>query len=593
MSPVMKTSFLSLVIFSFQVIKIQVLACSIPPPTVECNGSGCILYNNQGLWEDHSPCTAAKSAFPTSEAQLVAAVADGVKNKQKINVISGWAHSHTRLACVGDGGLIISTRDFASKLQLDKTAKTITVDPGVIFRDLLDAAAKEGLAFPTSTSWDGVSAAGSISTGAHGSGLVGKGSAINEYVVGLRLVVPAPASEGYAKVIQLTEGDEDLKAARFSLGTLGAISQITFALEPMFKRSVSLSLEDDAGLEDRLERFLRGTEFANIYWYVAHAKAFLGKIDRVSVDTPGNGVNKVSYLPTTVAKVEKSSAKYDAYEANHDDVSLCNETGKSMTSRVAGGGGFLNDGVNFTGYPVVGFNHLMQVSGGCQDYHQKQDNQSSCTTSKITDKNQSICAWDRRVNSRLSFDLEIRVPLSRAPDAIKDIKKIRDLNPNALCAVEGSGIIMRTIKKSEAYLGPPEDMVTFEVAYYRSREAYVPKSNMDIYQEIEQLLIEKYGGNLHWGKSGGHLFEGLANKMVNLPKFLEVKKRLDPQGLFSNDWTDALLGLGGKKVEILKKGCALEKLCKCRKDIHCAPDKGYLCKPGRVWANARVCRKGN
>ncbi|GLJ45852.1 hypothetical protein SUGI_0965370 [Cryptomeria japonica] len=51
-----------------------------------------------------------------------------------------------------------------------------------------------------------------------------KGFVINEYVVGMGLVVPASASEGYAKVIELKEGDEDLKAAIFSLGTRGAIS---------------------------------------------------------------------------------------------------------------------------------------------------------------------------------------------------------------------------------------------------------------------------------------------------------------------------------------------------------------------------------
>ncbi|KAH9295968.1 hypothetical protein KI387_039556, partial [Taxus chinensis] len=229
--------------------------------------------------------------------------------KQKINVIGPWAHSTTRVACVGEGGLIISTRDFASTPLVNAAAKTITIDPGVILRDLLDEAAKKGLAFPTSTSWDGVSAAGSVSTGAHGSGLVGKGSAINEYVVGLRIVVPAPASQGYAKVIQLTEADADLKAARFSLGTLGAISQITFALQPMFKRSVSLSLEDDSGLEDQLVGFLRGSEFANIYWYVSHGKALMGKIDKVSAHVAGVGVNKASYQPTTVLKTEKSATK--------------------------------------------------------------------------------------------------------------------------------------------------------------------------------------------------------------------------------------------------------------------------------------------
>ena len=169
-------------------------------------------------------------------------------------------------------------------------------------------AAKAGLAFPTCTSWDGVSAAGSMSTGAHGSGLVGKGSTINEYIVAMRLVIPVPASEGYAKVIELTEKDEDLKAARFALGTLGAISKITFALQPMFKRSVSLSLEDDAALEDRLESFLRGHEFADVYWYVAHGKAIMEKVDRAPVSMPGDGLNRASYQPTIMSKVEKSAA---------------------------------------------------------------------------------------------------------------------------------------------------------------------------------------------------------------------------------------------------------------------------------------------
>jgi hypothetical protein len=63
--------------------------------------------------------------------------------------------------------------------------------------------------------------------------------------------------------------------------------------------------------------------------------------------------------------------------------------------------------------------------------------------------------------------------------------------------------------------------------------------------------------------------------------------------LFSNDWTDGLLGIDGKGVEVLRDGCAMEKLCKCREDKHCAPHKDYLCKPGRIWKEARVCRKDN
>ncbi|GLJ52427.1 hypothetical protein SUGI_1115210 [Cryptomeria japonica] len=569
-------------------------ACSFPPSPIQCGGSGCTIFNSQGLWEDRAPCRASKSVYPTTEAELVAAVAEAVKNKQKINVLGPWAHSTTKLACVGEGGLVVSTRDYASTRRVDVRARTITVDAGVVLRDLIDEAASNGLAFPTSTSWDGVSMAGSVSTGAHGSSLAGKGSAIYEYVVGMRLVVAATADQGFARVVELGDSDEDLMAARLSLGTLGVISQITFALEPMFKRSVSLRLEDDLGLEDRIEGFLRGYEFGIVYWYVAHGKSLMEEIDRVPVDVAGNGVNKASYQPTTVFKVEQTAAKYDTFEAEKDADALCGESGKSMENKVAKGGGFLNDGENFTGYPVVGFNDLMQTTGGCQFYHpmQRDSEPSSCMPTTISDKNQSICSWDRRAEGRIKFDLEIRVPLARVREAMLDVKRIRDLNPQALCAVEGSGIGMRSVRKSAgAFLGPAEDVVTFETSYYRSPEAFVPTWNMDVFQEIEQMLIEKYGGGLHWGKSGGHLFDGLANKTLNLQRFLAVKERLDPDGLFSNDWTDGLLGIAGKKVEVLKKGCALEKLCKCREDDHCAPEKGYVCAPGRVWTNARVCRK--
>ena len=50
-------------------------------------------------------------------------------------------------------------------------------------------------------------------------------------------------------------------------------------------------------------------------------------------------------------------------EATEDADKLCNLTGTSMKKRVSSGGGFLNDGISFTGYPVVGFNHRMVPLG--------------------------------------------------------------------------------------------------------------------------------------------------------------------------------------------------------------------------------------
>jgi hypothetical protein len=151
-------------------------------------------------------------------------------------------------------------------------------------------------------------------------------------------------------------------------------------------------------------------------------------------------------------------------QATEDAVRLCYVVGEEIIQLVANGSGFWNDGVKgFTGYPVTGFNHRMQSSGGCQGGHKKQQahkNQTGCTSNKILDKNQTVCPWDRRVPISFSFDVELRVPISRLPEAIKDIKKMRDLNPQSMCEIY---VVFRSIKKSDAYLGPAEDVVTLEL----------------------------------------------------------------------------------------------------------------------------------
>ncbi|GLJ25514.1 hypothetical protein SUGI_0488390 [Cryptomeria japonica] len=227
----------------------------------------------------------------------------------------------------------------------------------------------------------------------------------------------------------------------------------------------------------------------------------------------------------------------------------------------------------------------MQTSGGCQAGRYSK----ACTPTSILDKNETVCSWDRRIYTTLYFGSELRVPISSLPKVIKDVKSIRNLNPQKLSDM--TGIFMRSIKKSETYLGPNEDLVTLDMMNYRSREVGTPKWNEDVYEEIEQMVIEKHGGMLHWGKSGGYLFQGLTKRANNFKKFLEVKKKFDSSRTFSNEWTDGLFGIGGGSLEVFRDGCALDKLCKCREDRHCAPKKGYFCKPGKVWKKARVCTK--
>ncbi|KAH9328739.1 hypothetical protein KI387_000847, partial [Taxus chinensis] len=531
-------------------IEIRLGVACVPPPSIECSGrSGCHIFNYQGIWDDLGSCEAGTALFPTSESQLVHAVASAVKMGKKMRVVSRFSHSLAKLACVDKEGVIISTGDYDSKIEVNKKEMTITVAAGVMMRDVIDAAAKQGLALPAMTYWDGVSAAGVLSTGAHGSGLLGKGSAVHEHVKALTIVIPTTAARGYARIIRLSKSHKYFNAARLSLGVLGAISEITFGLEHMFKRSVSLSLEDDVGMEEKIVDFVKKHEFGDVWWYPAHRKVIWGEIRRVSADENGDGINKMQQLgqPTSVADSDDTATILSRIESREDTETVCNLTEAIMSARVSTGAGFMNsESGGFSNYPVIGWNNRMQATGGCQDYsHKREPNPISCTPLHIYDKNESICSWDRRANGVRGFDVEIYVPLVNMKEAILDIKKIRDVNPQALCELEFlEGMSMRSVKKSEAYLGHSEDVITFELEYLRSEEWDTPKWNMDVYEEIEQMLVEKHRGTLHWGKSGGFLFGGVANRTVDLERFVRAKKEMDPNAVFSNDWTDGVLGIG-------------------------------------------------
>ncbi|KAJ7539500.1 hypothetical protein O6H91_11G096600 [Diphasiastrum complanatum] len=555
---------------------------SVPPSPVNCdtNGLNCLVSSTYRVWPDRSTCRAAKVTYPSTEEEFKSSVAHAVKNNLKIKVISKLAHSAPKLICPGgDNGLLISTRDYAKKIIVNISSSTATVDSGVELRDFVDAIAKYGLALPHSPYWDGLSIGGLLSTGAHGSSLWGNGGAVHEYVVGMRLIIPASADEGFVRIMDLTKEDKDLNAAKVSLGVLGVISQVTFALQPMFKRSIRNVLRTDEGLEEKIIAFGSASEFGDVTWYASKRRAVFRVDNRVPVNIAGDGVNDyIGFQKTSRAALEAQRDTETRAELRRDSKAKCDAASKQIAALLMLGMGFKNNRVAFTGYPVIGYQNLLQTSGDCQN---------AIDTIPLT----LVCPWDHRFKGSFLHQTTVSIPISQIHHFISDVKKLRDMDPASLCGLDlYNGFLMRYVKKSSAYLGKTEDMIDVDFNYYRADNASTGRLHEDVYEEIEQLAVFKYQGLPHWGKNRNVAFVGIASRYQNLHKFLKVKQRYDPQGLFSSEWTDTILGIDSRGVTIQRDNCALEGLCICSEDVHCAPDQGYFCRQGRVFEHARVCR---
>ncbi|GFQ05579.1 l-gulonolactone oxidase [Phtheirospermum japonicum] len=554
---------------------ISVVNCSPPDDPIHCTtgNSNCTIRNSYGAFPDRSTCRAAKAIYPTSEAELISAVAKATMARAHMKVGTRTSHSVPKLMCPrGQDGIVISTKYLDRVVEIDVAAKTMTVESGVTLKQVIDEAAKAELALPYSPYWWGLTVGGMMGTGAHGSSLWGLGSQVHDYVVRIRIVTPAGPDEGYAMVRTLESGDSEMDAAKVSLGVLGVISQVTLKLQPLFKRSVTYVTEDDdCNIGDVAVSFGRVHEFADITWYPSKKRVVYRIDDRVSVYTSGNGVNN---YPGFSSRSVELSVERRFTEEMLESLGLVDEKciiGEIETSSLNNNShGLTNDGISFTGYPVIGYQNHMQASGTCL----------------VTG-----CPWDPRFHGLFFHQTTLSIALSKVKGFIDDIKKLVALEPKSLCGLDlYIGIVMRYVTASSAYLGKQEEALDFDILYYRSRDPLVPRLFEDIMEEIEQIAVFKYDGLPHWGKNRNVAFIGAINKYKNGNAFLKVKARYDPLGLFSSEWTDQILGLrDGLSIE--REGCALEGLCVCSQDIHCAPNKGYLCRPGKVYDKARVCAK--
>jgi len=68
------------------------------------------------------------------------------------------------------------------------------------------------------------------------------------------------------------------------------------------------------------------------------------------------------------------------------------------------------------------------------------------------------------------------------------------------------------------------------------------------YFRAVEAIMASYGGRPHWGKRHYRTAAELAELYPDWQRFAAVRDRLDPAGLFANDYTDRVLGRVGAPV---------------------------------------------
>ncbi|CAG5166723.1 uncharacterized protein ALTATR162_LOCUS6968 [Alternaria atra] len=172
-------------------------------------------------WNDEIQFVVPDDQFKTpkqiSDVQVI--VKNAFQHDQQVTVI-GAMHSTT--ACMVGTGIIISMKNMARILSIDKKGLTATVEGGVSLRQLCSHLKELGLQPPVVLEW-GNFYIGAMS-GTHANDTSMKHAAqFSSYVVGVKLVTPT----GDVMEISEAKNSEYLPAIRSHFGLFGVICEVT------------------------------------------------------------------------------------------------------------------------------------------------------------------------------------------------------------------------------------------------------------------------------------------------------------------------------------------------------------------------------
>ncbi|MGE9549758.1 D-arabinono-1,4-lactone oxidase [Erwinia amylovora] len=438
------------------------------------------------LWNWAQNATLAeKSAIstPETEQELQAILA---ASKGKIRVAGSRMSPGRMLELAAAGDTLVDLQHLRGLLAI--TEDTATFGGGTPLHEVYEILTGVGRMLPSSP---GVIAAqtlaGALATGTHGQGL--QQSAIADEALTIRMVL----ADG--SVQEFNRDHPSFPAVQLGLGSLGVVTQVTLRTQPSlvytcFKNAVSA---------DTLE-----TDLLNWNHHYALSKAWWFPNE-----------NQVHVWAAREATEEET----ERYHDNNDDLLKHEETSDAMNETVDQTLEHMRSDtkiVDENGKPfrtVTRFKDFSDVTG---------------------DVYQVFC----RGIATPQINVEIGIPLARAPEVIRKIKKWHTQTQPRM----HYPIILRCTGPSQSWLSPAyqQDTCFFGFVVYYAEDGSLSEEGVAFLQAVEKVLAAE-GGRPHWGKYFAAPLYDWPAIYPQWEAFRKVREALDPQRKFENAFTAQLL----------------------------------------------------
>jgi L-gulono-1,4-lactone dehydrogenase len=423
-------------------------------------------------WSGDQRCSPTEVVRPHDRDALATAIVVAAEAGRTVSV-AGSGHSFTEAAMTD--GTMIDVAGLSGVIDADPGSGVVRVGAGTVLAELNEELHRLGLAMENLGDIDRQTVAGAISTGSHGTGA--KLRNISAQVDAVEVVTAAGG------VRELNGAEPDLlRAARVSIGALGAISAVTLRCVPSFVLERIDSPQPRDEVLDSFEQRAEEHDHFELFTFPYADSALV--LERNRVEGPLRPRGPVgAYLNDIV--IENW-----ALEA----LSAAGKLVPSATPRLSRLAAAL-------------------ASGG-----------------KTVDRSDRVFASERRVRFT---EMEYGVPREHGPTAARRvIEWVRSNRYPVFFPIE-----MRVAAGDDALLSPSYERDTAYIAVHQYRGM-----EWRPYFEAVEEIMRDYGGRPHWGKRHFQTAETLAPLYPEWEKFRVARDELDPSRVFANEYASRVLG---------------------------------------------------
>jgi FAD-linked oxidoreductase len=285
-------------------------------------------------------------------------------------------------------------------------------------------------------------------------------------------------------IVEVTPDSELFPAARLGLGALGVLVDVTLDCVPAFKlHAVERPEPLGAVLESYMDRCSRADHF-EFFWF-PHTKIALTKTNmRLPAEAPSRPLGK------TRRWID------DSLMGNTVFAGVCN-VGTAVPAA------------------IPGINRLASKLTGDREF---------------TDDSTKVLTTQRRVRFR---EMEYALPREAITSALRDIERLIETRGWRI----SFPLEMRAAAPDDLWLSTAYGRETGYIAVHR----YYREDYRDYFRGVEEIF-RAYQGRPHWGKIH-HLNAPILRTLYpRFGDFLAVREKLDPHGLFGNDYLSRVLG---------------------------------------------------